>query len=120
MARVARVERALRRHGARFAERILCPDERREWRANPRPGHFIARRFAAKEATAKAFGTGIGRDLAWQDIEVVHGPRGQPELAFSAASEALRTSLRLQASHLSLADDGDYAIAFVVLVGASL
>ena len=118
IARVSRIERAMRRHGRRFAERILDPAERLECRDDPQAARFLARRFAAKEAAAKAFGVGIGAELGWRDIAVAHHDGGRPALAFSTGAEALRRRLGVGAAHLSLADDGDYALAFVVLVAA--
>ena len=120
LTRASRIERALDRHGRRFVERILHPDERRACFDSPRPARFLARRFAAKEAVAKACGTGIGAALGWHDVRVARCDSGQPRVDFGEACAPLRERLGIAGAHLSLADDGDYAIAFAVLVSASL
>ncbi|MBS0003372.1 MAG: holo-ACP synthase [Thioalkalivibrio sp.] len=116
LVRVARMRPLLERHGQRLLERLLHPDERSELPA-ARPEGFVARRFAAKEALAKALGCGVGRDMALHEVCVTHDPAGRPGIALSGA--AARTAARLGVSriHLSISDEHDYAQAFVVLEG---
>ena len=71
-------------------------------------------RFAAKEAFAKAWGTGLGAALGWQDLWVAHDARGRPFFAFAEALAARLAAAGLRA-HLSLADEREHAVAFVVL-----
>ncbi|MFO8153381.1 holo-ACP synthase [Thioalkalivibrio sp.] len=116
LVRVARMRPLLERHGQRLLERLLHPDERSELPA-ARPEGFVARRFAAKEALAKALGCGVGRHMALHEVCVTHDPAGRPGIALSGA--AARTAARLGVSriHLSISDEHDYAQAFVVLEG---
>jgi len=112
---IARFEAMLERHGARVAERILSVDELREFSETVRPARFLAKRFAVKEAAAKAFGTGFRAGLSLRHIGVRHDQLGRPELAFSGRAEELCIQLQVSASHVSVADEQDYAIAFVTL-----
>ncbi|MCB1854676.1 MAG: holo-ACP synthase [Pseudomonadales bacterium] len=113
--RVGRIEAVLERLGDRFVERILTPAERQEYRLSRQPARLLAKRFAAKEAVAKALGTGIGRGVSWQDISIGHDARGAPVVALDGG--ALRVAAELGGSrlHLSLADEVDYVVAFAVL-----
>ncbi len=112
---VGRLQRDLDRHGQRFAARILTTAELTAFHDAAQPAHFLAKRFAAKEALVKALGTGFREGIGLRDISVRNDALGKPELRFS---DRLETRLREQgivASHLSLSDERDYAIAFVVL-----
>ena len=73
---VVRIRESLDRHGERFAERILSDAELAEFRASAHPARFLARRFAAKEAVAKAFGTGFSGGLTFRDITIGHDDAG--------------------------------------------
>ena len=78
---IRRIEKVLARHGARFLKRVFTEEERAY--AERRPRNFaatLAKRFAAKEACAKALGTGLGQGVSWQDIGVVRGKFGPPSL----------------------------------------
>jgi holo-[acyl-carrier protein] synthase len=113
--RVTRMQENIDRHGDRFAERILTAEEFVEYREAQRKAHFLAKRFAAKEATAKAFGTGFAQGIQLAQIGVGHDAAGKPELRFiGAAAEFLRNH-RISHAHLSLADEEDHAVAFVTL-----
>jgi holo-[acyl-carrier protein] synthase len=91
----------------RFAERILTEEERRIFNtlAGRRKAEFLAGRFAAKEAFSKAAGTGIGKELSFQDIEIGTSPLGQP-LILKPFSEGV---------HLSITHSSEYAAAQVVI-----
>jgi holo-[acyl-carrier protein] synthase len=116
LVRVERLRPMLERHGSRLLERLLHPEERAEL-PTTRPEGFVARRFAAKEALAKALGCGVGRDMALKEARVTHDAAGRPGFALSGA--AARTAARLGVTriHLSISDEHDYAQAFVVLEG---
>ena len=116
--RVARLAADLERYGERFARRILAPRELEEFRTTPRPAHFLAKRFAAKEAAAKALGTGFRDGLTLPQITVGHDALGRPLLEYSGRAAELCRRLGIRHSHLSLADEEDYAIAYVTLVAA--
>jgi holo-[acyl-carrier protein] synthase len=112
---VARVKAAFERFGDRFLSRILRPDEIRYCFSHREPAPFLAARFAAKEAVAKAFGTGIGRDLGWQDIEVAHKESGQPFVKLHGGGQQLlekREGSRLQ---LTISHTAFYAVAMAIL-----
>ena len=117
VASVERVARALRRHGDRFSERVLTGAERAELAA--RSGDratAIAGRFAAKEAAAKALGTGIG-DVQWVDIEIVNGARGEPKLVFHGAAQVRAEKLGLKEWSVSLSHTREHAVALVIARG---
>lgn len=113
--RVARIEDVVGRMGDRFVARILTPAERAEYRESSQPHRLLAKRFAAKEAVAKALGTGIGRGVSWQDITIGHDGHGAPRVVLSGG--ALRVAAERGGSRveLSLADELEYVVAFAVL-----
>lgn len=115
---LARVERLYARHGLRVVERILHPDERVGLDKHRAPARYLAKRFAAKEAGAKALGTGIAHGVRLHDLRVGHDELGCPELIL--ADGALQRAHALGATHwhLSLSDEREQVIAFVVLDGA--
>ena len=112
---VQRIRDALLRHGDSFAQRILTE---REWdycRAHADPAPCVAARFAAKEAVAKAFGTGIGAALGWHDIEVTHMESGRPTVLLSEAGVALLAAVGASRVHLSLTHERSHAAAMAIL-----
>jgi holo-[acyl-carrier protein] synthase len=113
--RVARMQRDIERFGDRFAERILAEVEMTEYRAATQRAHFLAKRFAAKEAAAKAFGTGFSHGIQLRQICVTHDRNGKPLLEFSGAALDFMRDHRIQVVHISLTDEQDYAVAFVTL-----
>jgi holo-[acyl-carrier protein] synthase len=113
--RVARMQKDLERFGERFAERILTDSELREFSVSARPAHFLARRFAAKEAAAKAMGTGFSHGLALRHIGVIHDEAGKPLLEFTDAALEFMRQRGITTSHISLSDEEDHAVAFVTL-----
>jgi holo-[acyl-carrier protein] synthase len=113
---IHRIAAALERHGPRFAERILAASERPAFAEAGQPEHFLAKRFAAKEAAAKAFGTGFSGGLTMADIAVIHDERGKPMLAFSGRAASLCDELGIGEHFLSISDEKEHAIAFVTLM----
>ena len=77
----------------------------------------MAVRFAAKEAVSKAFGTGIGSELGWQDIEVLRKPSGEPLVQLSAKGELYRQQRKVEFIHISLSHTEIYAVASAILEG---
>ncbi len=116
--RVARLEAGLARFGTRYAERILDAVELGEFAASARKAHFLAKRFAAKEAAAKALGTGFRGAFGLRDIRVAHDALGCPRLLLTAGAQTRAAHLRATKAHLTLSDEADYAVAFVILEGA--
>jgi holo-[acyl-carrier protein] synthase len=112
---VQRIEDVLFRHGDRFLHRILSEAEVAEYAESAQPARFLAKRFAVKEAFSKAWGTGIGDSVGWHDIRVTHDGRGKPLLVPSPVLAAKFSGVKITATHVSLSDEADHAIAFVVL-----
>ncbi len=110
---VERIERAIERYGDRFYARFFTDNERRACEGFPQR---LAARFAAKEATAKALGTGIG-DVGWTEIEVDCDERGRPCLHLHGNAARLAADLGLTIWEISLSHTKDQAIAFVVATG---
>ena len=116
---IRRIEATLKRFGDRFTERCFTEVERTRARRRPNPAAFYARRFAAKEACAKALGTGFRRGVFWRDLGVVSRPGGQPSMALRGGA-ALRLGQLLPAGmcpriDLTMADEPPWAQAFVIL-----
>ncbi|WP_299734351.1 holo-ACP synthase [uncultured Endozoicomonas sp.] len=111
---VDRIARSIERLGDAFARRILTENEYQTWRDRSRSPAWLAKRFAAKEAVSKAFGTGIGK-LSFQHIEVRNTSSGAPELVLYDYGLELKEANGIASMHISLSDEKDNAIAFVVL-----
>lgn len=114
--RIDRMEVNIGRYGHRFARRILTTEEYDEYTTVRRQARFLAKRFAAKEAAVKALGTGFSDGISPRHIAVAHDPRGKPTLAYNGRAEEVCREVCIRDSHLSLADEEEYAIAFVTLV----
>jgi holo-[acyl-carrier protein] synthase len=112
---VVRIERAYTRWGRRFADKILGSVELGQFVETRNPVRFLAMRFAAKEAASKAFGTGFKQGVSPRQIEVQHNPVGKPSLLFSGSVADLARRENVGASFVSMADEGDYAIAYAIL-----
>lgn len=113
--KIDRVEDVVERLGDRFMARILAPVEQEEYHASGQPQRLLAKRFAAKEAIAKALGTGIGRGVSWQDIVIGHDGNGAPLVTLSGGALEVATNRGGNRVELSLADEVDYVVAFAVL-----
>ena len=111
----ARIEALHSRYGARFAQRILSIQELAEYRANTHPVRLLMKRFAAKEALAKAAGSGLRYPVTLQRISVTHDALGKPTFAFDAELDAHFMQLGVTRHHLSISDERDAAVAFVIL-----
>ena len=116
---IRRIARTLERHGARFTHRVFTDGERARCDRRAARAEGYARRFAAKEACAKALGTGLSAGVFWRDMEVVNLPSGQPTLRL-AGGAAERLAELLPAGHaarlhVSLTDDPPMAQAFVII-----
>lgn len=112
---VSRIRDSLGRFGDRLARRILRPEEFRYCMSHPDPAPYVAARFAAKEAVSKAFGTGIGATLGWQDIEVRRLESGRPEVLLHGEARLYSDSRGCRNLHLSLTHTVHYASAVAVL-----
>jgi holo-[acyl-carrier protein] synthase len=115
---ISRIEETVARHGERFLQRIYTPAEVQYCqRKRHTAGESLAARFAAKEAGAKALGTGIAKGVAWHEIEVAHLPGGRPTLIFHGRAAERAAQMGVTAAHLSLSHGRDLAIAVVILEG---
>lgn len=113
--KVERIDEVVQRLGDRFVQRILTDQEQAEYHASKQPNRLLAKRFAAKEAIAKALGTGIGRGVSWQDIQVEHDANGAPLVRLGGGARRVAAERGGQRVELSLADEVDYVVAFAVL-----
>ena len=114
---VARIKGSHERFGERFLHRILRPAEIAYCLSYKNSAPFLAARFAAKEAVSKAFGTGIGKHLGWQDIEVGRKESGQPFVILHDAGLFLLEARGGRVVHLSLSHTDIYAAAIAILEG---
>jgi len=116
---VRRIERAVERHGDRFLTRIFTEIERATAERRAKRMETYAKRFAAKEACAKALGTGMRRGVFWKDMGVVNARSGQPTMALTGGAARRLAELtpagRHAVIHLTLTDDHPYAQAFVII-----
>jgi len=111
---VERLGRLYERHGQRALARLLAPDERTDFETARDPARFLARRFAAKEAFGKALGIGVAAPATLPSISVVHDALGKPAFDYAPKLAQLLSERGLVA-HLSISDEQDFALAFVVL-----
>lgn len=111
---VARLETLWQRHGERAAQRILAPSEWEELAVCADPARLLAKRFAAKEAFAKALGTGVRAPASLTALAVTHDALGKPGFAYGPALARYLENRHLRA-HLSLSDEKETVLAFVVL-----
>ncbi|WP_374399836.1 holo-ACP synthase [Niveibacterium sp.] len=111
---ITRVRASLERHGEAFAERILAPSELLEFRAVRDGARLLAKRFAAKEAFAKAFGTGLRAPATLHAIAVGHDELGKPVYVFDAPLAAAMGE-RHWSAHLSISDEKDNVVAFALI-----
>ena len=112
MVEVARIAQILERNGDKFVQRILSLDELDEFAESGKPDNFVAKRFAVKEAVAKALGTGFAKGVSWTDISLLHDEMGKPLADLKGgASEALR-SLGGSKVLVSLSDEAGFVIAY--------
>jgi holo-[acyl-carrier protein] synthase len=116
---ITRIATALARHGDRFAQRVLGPDEMRVFEARrsrvARRGlSYLATRFSAKEAFSKAIGLGMRTPMTWRACEVINAPGGRPEIRLHGAL-ALWFAERQLRAFVSVSDEANVATAFVVI-----
>jgi len=112
---VARIAASFEKFGDRFVNRILLPDEIAYCRQHRQPAPFLAARFAAKEAISKAFGTGIGAALGWQDMEIRRKESGEPFVVLHGKGEELFAARGAKKIHISLTHTENYAAATAIL-----
>lgn len=110
---IARVASSLEQ-SARLAKRVLTPVELHIFENHFEPARYLAKRWAAKEAAAKALGTGIGRGISFQHFEITNDELGAPNLTLSNQAEELAKSKGIEHIHVSISDEVNYAMATVI------
>lgn len=116
---ITRIERTLERHGERFIARVFTPVERAKSERRKQRAASYAKRFAAKEACAKALGTGLAQGVFWRDMGVVNLPSGAPTMHLTGGAarrlEAIVPAGHEARIHLTITDDFPLAQAFVII-----
>ena len=113
---IQRIANALERQGDKFVQRILTESEMAEYQARGNSVAFLAKRFAAKEAIAKALGTGIGRGISFQHMVVSNNAEGAPLVELQANAAERLKQLGGTNVLLSLSDEKNYALAYVAII----
>jgi holo-[acyl-carrier protein] synthase len=116
---VARVQSSVERFGDRFLNRLLLPEEITYCQQHKAAAPFVAARFAAKEAISKAFGTGIGMQLGWHDMEVRRKESGEPFVVLHGKGNELFVKRGAKRLLISLSHTQNYATAVAVLESES-
>jgi holo-[acyl-carrier protein] synthase len=112
---IARIERSIARFGDRFLARIFTPREIAYCRRKKNAAESFAARFAAKEAGAKALGTGISQGVSWLELEVTREPGGRPILALTGRAAARARTLGITHISMSITHSRDTALALVIM-----
>ena len=121
---IARIEKSLERFGERFVARVFTDIERAKAERRKNLAETYAKRFAAKEACAKALGTGIRHGVWWRDMGVVNMPSGRPTMALTGGArkrlDALTPKGYFAQIDLSITDEGPMSMAFVVISAVAI
>lgn len=115
LVKVSRIRSVLERHGQRFVDRILHPNELLIYQDHSQPLAYFAKRYAAKEALSKALGTGIAKGVNFNEIETQLNELGRPHLILHGTTLDKADELGVKKIFISLSDEQDYAVANVVL-----
>ncbi|PYU34145.1 MAG: holo-[acyl-carrier-protein] synthase [Acidobacteria bacterium] len=115
MEEITRLGDAIKRHGRIFLERIFTPAEIAYCQRHRDAVERYAARFAAKEATMKALGTGWGKGVRWRDIEVTRQPGGRPTIVLHGAAREHAERMGARHISLSISHSGNFALAEVIL-----
>lgn len=112
---IRRVARLHDRFGEGLARRLLAQSERADYQRAPDPARFLAKRFAAKEAAAKALGTGIADGIRFAELWVDHESSGAPRLNLDGRARQRAENLGVGRMHLTLSDEREQVVACVIL-----
>lgn len=112
---IARIEAVIKRSADSLAKRILTENEFAQFQQQAQPARFLAKRFAVKEAAAKALGTGIRNGLAFNQFEVSNDSLGKPLLTLVGEAEKLVQRMNVTHIHVSITDERHYAAATVII-----
>lgn len=111
----SRVQATYKRFGEHFVHRILMPEEIELFRRSKQPERFLAMRFAGKEATVKAMGTGFRHGMWLRDVGILNNDWGRPVIIWSERGRRVCTELGIGSGHVSLTDDAGLVLAFAVV-----
>jgi holo-[acyl-carrier protein] synthase len=114
---LSRIATLHQRYGERFAQRILSQTEMAEFATHALPARLLMKRFAAKEALSKAAGTGLRYPVSMTQMTVTHDEQGRPIFEFGSELSAHFDQMGVTRHHLSISDERDVAVAFVILEG---
>lgn len=117
---IDRMNKNIQRYGDRFAGKILNSMELAQYKKSVKPANFLAKHFAAKEAMAKALGTGFQNGILLKTISVTHDDKGKPKISCEGKANDLLLQNQIDLSHISITDEKDYAFACVILEQVSL
>ena len=112
----ARIASSIERFGDRFLRRVFTPAEQAYCSSMPFPARHYGARFAAKEAVSKAFGTGIGAHIGWQDIEVLRRDTGAPYIQLHGSAAAFAATHGIVEALISLSHSDHYSVANALLL----
>ncbi len=114
--KVERIEGVYERHGERFVQHLLMPEERAQLARTARTVRFLAMRFAAKEAIVKGLGTGFAHGVWIRDVGIVQNSWGKPEIIYSPRGAQVRDGLGVGEGHVTLTDEAGLVVAVAVLM----
>ncbi|WMY96557.1 MAG: holo-ACP synthase [Arsenophonus sp.] len=112
---IIRIEKIIKRSKERLANRILSYKEREKYQYHSNPIYFLAKRFAAKEAALKAFGTGVRNGLMFNQFEIINDQLGKPNINLLKQAKIVAEIIGVRQIHLSLSDEKKYAYAIVII-----
>lgn len=112
---VSRIEASLAKFGDDFAKRILAAEEWAQYQQTKQSARFLAKRYASKEAFSKAMGTGLREPVSLQNIAITHDALGKPLFSLQPELQAVVDANEITQTHLSISDEKNLAVAFVVL-----
>lgn len=117
LAKIERFTAILQRRATAITQRLLTTKEQEAMQQVASQAAFLAKRFAAKEALLKALGTGLRSGLSWQDMQVSNDELGKPIMVLSGKAAELASAKGVKTVHLTITDEKEMALAFVVLEG---
>ena len=112
----SRIQSTFERFGEHFVDRLLMEEERLLYEKSKQPLRFLAMRFAGKEATVKAMGTGFAHGMWLRDVGIISDPRGKPLIIWSGRGSKVCDELGIGEGHISLSDDAGLILAFAVVM----
>ena len=115
---ISRMQETYDRFGERFVERLLMPEEWALFQSSKRQVRFLAMRFAGKEATVKAMGTGFRHGVWIRDVGIINNAWGRPLVIFSERAKGICRDLGIGEAHVSLTDEAGLVVAFAVAMKA--